>query len=227
MSEYEIWKFLHICMFVFWLGTDMGVMICSKKSTDTSLSIPARFQLLEIALVIELLPRVMWVMALPLGVHLSKSLGYLDPSISALAMMWIFTLIWLVINVGGAANLEKPWGQQLSHINRIIVASLGVGLIIVSVLHFLGSGPFVEGRAEVDSIALKVGLYGLVNITILGIEIAFFPLGEAFARLAEEGSSPELEESISSGMRTTLMWVHTTYFMIFVVAFIGVTKIAG
>ena len=227
MSEYEIWKFLHICMFVFWLGTDMGVMICSKKSTDTSLSIPARFQLLEIALVIELLPRVMWVMALPLGVHLSKSLGYLDPSISALAMMWIFTLIWLVINVGGAANLEKPWGQQLSKINRIIVASLGVGLIIVSVLHFLGSGPFVEGRAEVDSIALKVGLYGLVNITILGIEIAFFPLGEAFARLAEEGSSPELEESISSGMRTTLMWVHTTYFMIFVVAFIGVTKIAG
>ena len=227
MDQYEIWKFLHICMFVFWLGTDMGVMICSKKSTDTSLSIPARFQLLEIALVIELLPRVMWVMALPLGVHLSKSLGYLDPSISALAMMWIFTLIWLVINVGGAANLEKPWGQQLSKINRIIVASLGVGLIIVSVLHFLGSGPFVEGRAEVDSIALKVGLYGLVNITILGIEIAFFPLGEAFARLAEEGSSPELEQSISSGMRTTLMWVHATYIMIFVVAFIGVTKIAG
>ena len=227
MSEYEIWKFLHICMFVFWLGTDMGVMICSKKSTDTSLSIPARFQLLEIALVIELLPMVMWVMALPLGVHLSKSLGYLDPSISALAMMWIFTLIWLVINVGGAANLEKPWGQQLSKINRIIVASLGVGLIIVSVSHFLGSGPFVEGMPGVDSIALKVGLYGLINITILGIEIAFFPLGEAFARLAEEGSSPELEQSISSGMRTTLMWVHATYIMIFVVAFIGVTKIAG
>ena len=227
MDQYEIWKFLHICMFVFWLGTDVGVMICSKKSTDTTLSIPARFQLLEIALVIELLPRVMWVMALPLGVHLSKSLGYLNPSISVLSMMWIFTLIWLVINVGGAANLEKPWGQQLSKINRIIVASLGVGLIIVSVSHFLGLGPFIEGRAEVDSIALKVGLYGLVNITILGIEIAFFPLGEAFARLAEEGSSPELEQSISSGMRTTLMWVHATYIMIFVVAFIGVTKIAG
>ncbi len=203
MSEYEIWKFLHICMFVFWLGTDMGVMICSKKSTDTSLSIPARFQLLEIALVIELLPRVMWVMALPFGIHLSKSLGYIDPSLITVAAMWVFVLTWLVINVGGAANLEKPWGQQLSKINRFVVASLGVSLIIVAISSYLGNGP------------------------ILGIEIAFFPLGEAFARLAEEGSSPELEESISSGMRTTLMWVHSTYIMIFVVAFIGVTKIAG
>ena len=37
MAEYEIWKFLHICMFVFWLGTDVGVMLCSKKSTDPNL----------------------------------------------------------------------------------------------------------------------------------------------------------------------------------------------
>ena len=222
MTEYEVWKFLHICMFVFWLGTDMGVMICSKKSTDTSLSIPARFQLLEIALLIELLPRVMWVMALPLGIHLSKSLGYISPSDLTLAGMWVFAGAWLIINVGGAANLEKPWGQQLSKINRFVVASLGVSLIIVAISSYMGNGPY-----EANSIALKVGLYGFINLTILGIETAFFPLGEAFARLAEEGSSPDLEESISSGMSKTLMWVHTTYIMIFVVAFIGVTKFAG
>ncbi|MBT3992611.1 MAG: hypothetical protein HOH08_07365 [Gammaproteobacteria bacterium] len=222
MEEYEIWKFLHICMFVFWLGTDVGVMLCSKKSTDPTLGVEARFKMLEMALIIELLPRVMWVMALPLGVHLSKSLGYLDPSITTLVMMWAFIIVWLIVNVGGAANLEKPWGQQLSKINRIIIASLGVGLIIVSISSFMGMGPY-----EANSIALKVGLYGLVNITILGIEIAFFPLGLAFERLASEGSSPDIEESISSGMRKTLAWVHTTYFLIFIVAFIGVTKIVG
>ena len=108
MAEYEIWKFLHICMFVFWLGTDMGVMICSKKSTDTSLSIPARFQLLEIALVIELLPRVMWVMALPLGIHLSKSLGYISPSDLTLAGMWVFAGAWLIINAVSYTHLTLP-----------------------------------------------------------------------------------------------------------------------
>jgi hypothetical protein len=209
-------------MFVFWLGTDMGVMLCSKKSIDSTLSIETRFQLLEMALKIELLPRVMWVMALPFGVHLSKSLGYIDPNVITVALMWVFVIAWLIINVGGAANLDKPWGQQLSKLNRFITASLGVGLIIVAISSFMGFGPY-----EANSIALKVGLYGLVNITILGIEIAFFPLGASFEKLATEGSSPELEQSISSGMGTTLMWVHITYIMIFVVAFIGVTKIAG
>ena len=222
MAEYEIWKFLHICMFVFWLGTDMGVMLCSKKSTDSNLGVEARFQMLEMALKIEILPRIMWVMALPLGVHLSKSLGYIDPSFLILTMMWVFTLMWLVINVGGATNLDKPWGQQLSKINRIVVASIGAGLIIVAATSFMGFGPY-----EPNSIALKVGLYGLINLTILGIEIAFFPLGMAFERLATEGSSPELESSITGGMNTTLKWVHATYIMIFIVAFIGVTKILG
>jgi hypothetical protein len=222
MAEYEIWKFLHICMFVFWLGTDMGVMLCSKKSTDPNLGVEARFQMLEMALKIEILPRVMWVMALPLGVHLSKSLSYIEPSVLTLTLMWVFVLMWLVINVGGAANLDKPWGQQLSKINRVVVASLGVGLIIVAASSFMGYGPY-----EPNSIALKVGLYGLINLTILGIEIAFFPLGMAFERLATEGSSPELESSITNGMKTTLLWVHATYIMIFIVAFIGVTKILG
>ena len=222
MAEYEIWKFLHICMFVFWLGTDMGVMLCSKKSTDSNLGVEARFQMLEMALKIEILPRIMWVMALPLGVHLSKSLGYIDPSSLTLTMMWVFTLMWLVINVGGATNLDKPWGQQLSKINRIVVASIVAGLIIVAATSFMGFGPY-----EPNSIALKVGLYGLINLTILGIEIAFFPLGMAFERLATEGSSPELESSITGGMNTTLKWVHATYIMIFIVAFIGVTKILG
>ncbi len=222
MAEYEIWKFLHICMFVFWLGTDVGVMLCSKKSTDPNLGVEARFQMLEMALKIELLPRVMWVMALPFGVQLSKTMGYIDPSSITLTMMWLFTLAWLVINVGGAANLNEPWGQQLSKINRFIVASLGVGLIIVAVSSFMGYGPY-----EANSVALKVGLYGLVNLTILGIEIAFFPLGLAYERLATEGSSPEIESSISGGMNLTLRWVHATYILIFITAFIGATKIVG
>ena len=222
MAEYEIWKFLHICMFVFWLGTDVGVMLCSKKSTDPNLGVEARFQMLEMALKIELLPRVMWVMALPFGVQLSKTMGYIDPSSITLTMMWLFTLAWLVINVGGAANLNEPWGQQLSKINRFIVASLGVGLILVAISSFMGYGPY-----EANSVALKVGLYGLVNLTILGIEVAFFPLGLAYERLATEGSSPEIESSISGGMDLTLRWVHATYILIFITAFIGATKIVG
>ena len=164
----------------------------------------------------------MWVMALPFGVHLSATLGYINPSLTTITLMWVFTFAWLIINVGGAANLNKEWGQSLSKINRYIVALLGLGLIIVSLSSFMGNGPY-----DPNSVALKVGLYGLVNLTILGIEIAFFPLGQSFERLAIEGSSPDLESEISGGMSKTLGWVHATYMLIFIVAFIGATKIIG
>ena len=57
MAEYEIWKFLHICMFVFWLGTDMGVMLCSKKSTDPNIRSRGTFPNVGNGLKIELLTK--------------------------------------------------------------------------------------------------------------------------------------------------------------------------
>ncbi len=75
MDAYLSWKYLHILMFVFWVGTDMGVFISCKKSTDPKVPIDARFMLLHMALRIELLPRAMWKAALPLGVMLSHELG--------------------------------------------------------------------------------------------------------------------------------------------------------
>ena len=154
MAEYEIWKFLHICMFVFWLGTDVGVMLCSKRSVDPNLGIEARFQMLEMALKIELLPRVMWVMALPFGVHLSATLGYIEPSTITLALMWIFTFAWLVINVGGLIWSSRsiteifPRGNVLLSLPHLKLAL--IGLVIVGALLTSSKGllPEVPRRPE-------------------------------------------------------------------------------
>ncbi|TDJ42011.1 MAG: hypothetical protein E2O50_06780, partial [Gammaproteobacteria bacterium] len=71
MTAYFAWKYLHILMFVFWVGTDMGVYLSCKKATDPKIPLDARFLLLHMALRIELLPRTMWKAALPLGVTLA------------------------------------------------------------------------------------------------------------------------------------------------------------
>ena len=78
MTGYDGWNYLHILMFVFWIGTDLAVFLSAKKSTDPSLPLDARLMLLHWALRIELLPRTMWKAALPLGVVLSVELGLLD-----------------------------------------------------------------------------------------------------------------------------------------------------
>ncbi len=60
MSSYLVWKYAHILMFVFWVGTDMGVFLAAQRCTDPKLSFASRVTLLHMALRIELLPRTMW-----------------------------------------------------------------------------------------------------------------------------------------------------------------------
>lgn len=219
MSAYEIWKFLHVLMFVFWVGTDMGVMLGARKSTDSRLTLETRLVLVKLALLIELLPRTMWAMALPFGVMLSRQLELLDISDAGVAGVWLFTLVWVSISLGGAHYSEKPIGQRLARINRWIIGALGVTLTAIGAWSYFGAGPFETGW-----LAAKVALYGVINLTVLGIEASFIPVGPAFGRLFTEGSTPEVEAAISRGMQTTMFWVYASYILILIVGFIGIAK---
>ena len=219
MSEHEIWRFLHILMFVFWLGTDMGVLISARRAVDSTLPVDGRLTLLKNALLIELLPRTMWVAALPLGVQLSHHLGLLEISTPVLMLVWVFAAIWWGVNFGGAYYVEQPLGARLGRINRWITGLLGLDLIAIAVMSYLGEGPIAT-----NWLAAKVGLYGVIQLTILGIEYTFLPVGAAFGRLVSEGSTPEVESQISATMKRSLRWVHATYVLIAIVALIGVAK---
>jgi hypothetical protein len=222
MSSYELWKYLHILMFVFWLGTDMGVFLCARKSTQPSLSFETRLILLTMALRIELIPRTMWKAALPLGTMLSIRMGLLDISAGALALVWLFSIGWWVISMTGAIYGDKPFGQKLAQVNTVITGMVGSALIGIALLSYAGSGPF---QADATWLLWKVGLYGVVNLTTLGILIMFEPMGAAFERMAAEGSSPELERIITRTMNRSILPVWSTYALIAFVAFIATTKI--
>jgi hypothetical protein len=222
MTSLEIWQYLHVLMFVFWVGTDMGVMLGASKSVDSRLSLETRLTMVKLALLIELLPRTMWAMALPFGVMLSRELGLIEISDAAVAGVWAFTLAWAAISLGGAHYSDKPLGQRLARINRGIIGVLGTGLALVGTWSYFGGGPI-----ESPWLAAKIGLYGIINLTVLGIEVSFIPVGPAFGRLFGEGSTPAVEAAISSGMKTTIRWVHASYVLILVVGFIGVARPAA
>lgn len=219
MSAYIVWKYLHVLMFVFWVGTDMGVMLAARKSADSRLTLEARLALVKIALLIELLPRTMWAMALPFGVMLSRNLGLLQISDAGAAAVWLFALAWVSISLGGAHWSERPIGQKLAGVNRWIIGVLGVVLLALGGWSYFGNGPFLTGW-----LATKVALYGAINLTVLGIEASFLPVGPAFARLFTEGSTAGVEGAISRGMQRTMLWVYASYILILIVGFIGVAK---
>ncbi|MEZ5564882.1 MAG: hypothetical protein R3F24_04910 [Gammaproteobacteria bacterium] len=224
MFAYLSWKFAHILMFVFWVGTDMGVFVAARKSADARLPFVTRVTLLHLALRIELLPRTMWKAALPLGAVLSRDLGLLPISGTGLALLWIFSIVWWAISMAGAWWYDKPHGHRLARITSWLTGLVGVALIVAAITSWLGAGPFVQNAPWLH---LKVGLYGLINLMVIWMLAAFDPLGAAFGRLAVEGSKPEIESIISNTMSKSTLIIWATYLLIVLVGFLGTTKIPG
>ncbi len=224
MTEYVVWKYAHILMFVFWVGTDMGVYLAARRSTDQRLSFMTRVTLLHMALRIELLPRTMWKAALPFGVMLSRNLGFLPISDLALALVWLFSITWWAISMAGAYWYDKPVGHRLARVTNWLTGLVGVTLIVLCISSSLGAGPFVQ---DVPWLHLKVALYGVINLMVIWMILAFDPIGAAFGRLAVEGSRPEIEAIISSTMDRSTVIIWSTYALIAVVGFIGTTRLLG
>jgi hypothetical protein len=224
MTEYEAWKYAHLLMFVFWVGTDMGVFLAARRSTDASLSFVTRVTLLHMALRIELLPRTMWKAALPLGVMLSRDMGYLPIPDLAVAFVWVFSIGWWAVSMAGAYWYDKPVGHRLARITNWLTGLVGVTLIVLCLSSWLGSGPFVP---DVPWLHLKVALYGAINLMVIWMIVAFDPIGAAFGRLAVEGSKPEIEAIISGTMDRSTVIIWSTYALIVIVGFIGTTKLFG
>lgn len=220
-DSFLFWKYLHIIMFVGWVGSDMAVFLSAKRSTDSSLPFETRMLLLHMSLRIELVPRTMWKAALPIGVMMSEEMGLLNIGTLGLTLVWIFSIIWWAISMTGAIYYDKPWGQKVAHFGNWIIAGVGIGLMVIAITSALGYGPF---EAKGTWLLWKVGLYGLINLTVLGIVVAFDPMAAAFMRLATEGSSPEIEGLIKRTFNISIYPIWTTYFLVVVVAFIATTK---
>ena len=221
MSAFEGWKYLHVLMFVFWIGTDLGVFLSAKKSTDPKLSFETRALLMHVALRIELLPRTMWKLALPLGVMLSEELGAIDIGTGGVILTWILSIAWWAISMYGAWHYDKPIGHKFGRITNFLTGAVGVFLIAIAAWSLLGSGPIAP---DATWLSWKIGLYGLINLMIVVMIMVFDPLGVAFGRLAVEGSTPEIEAVISACMDRSAVVIWATYATIALVAFIATTK---
>lgn len=221
MTTFDIWKFLHILMFVGWVGADMGVFLSAKKSTDPKWSFESRMLFLHMALRIELIPRTMWKAALPLGVMLSVDMGLLDIGSAGIASVWIFTIIWWALSMTGAFYYDRPVGHKIANIANFITGCVGVSLIAIAIASYMGNGPF---DPDATWLLWKVGLYGLINLTCLWIVVAFDPMGAAFGRIAVEGSTPEIEGQVQRIFNVSVFPIWSTYALVVLVAFIATTR---
>ncbi|MDE0286756.1 MAG: hypothetical protein OXN26_19680 [Gammaproteobacteria bacterium] len=218
--SYEVIKFIHVLLLVFWLGTDVGVLLLARRFRDASLSVETRLTLLHMAMVIDTLPRICFIVMLPAGVHLANAAGLLSVEVPGLVGLWLLAAVLLTVNMSAAKHIGTPLGARLQRLNWIGLGIAGLLLIATGLASLVNGTPYM-----VSWLAAKIVIYGLVYWFAIGIDWMFQPVGRLTGELVEKGSSEEIEAGITRTVDQTMWAVLAVYASTLAAAWICVTKI--
>lgn len=217
MTFYNVLLFVHILLFVFWLGTDLGVFLAAKRSEQAVLSPETRATVLELGMVLDRLPRSALVLILPTGLHLAFMSGLLALSCSVMAVVWGIALVWLIILWAGFLNPKTAIESRAMIFNFIMNAVLAV--LVVGVAVYL-----LSATATPVWLALKVLMVGLVFVCGVLLDIAFKPAVATFVAIMTQGPSDELNARYAKELGPVYWAVIGIYVLVLIAAFLGVTK---
>ena len=219
LTAHTIGVFVHILLFVYWLGGDLGVFLLALAAKRPDLSFAERMFALKMATLIDFVPRICFALMFPVGLFLAESGGWVDPPTWLVAAVWLVAAGWIafLFALGHAEGTPRA-----ATLNRVHLGFQGVMFVVfgyIGIASLAGHGPFPEGW-----LGLKVLLFAGIFGAGIGIDYAFRPIVPAFVRLATEGSKPDIEAAISRSVDGAIRYVLTLYALLVVIAFVGVTK---
>ncbi len=182
----ELHLLLHLFVLVYWLGGDLGAFYASSIVTDPSKSPAARLTAAKIVADVDMAPRMALIFALPTGLALAISKGWLGwpdwliPAGYAAGLAWA-GLAWAIHLKRGPQGVLKP-------IDLAVRLALAGGLIVAA-------GAQVAGAFAMPGfIAVKWALLALAVLSGLMIRVMLTPFGPAIGALAA-GTAGEGEDA--------------------------------
>ncbi|WP_019925603.1 hypothetical protein [Nocardia sp. BMG111209] len=222
------WILLHLVLFVFWLGGDLGVFYSSRFVIDPKLTPPARATALAIMSGLDLAPRICLILFLPSGVtlmacdpHGAKLFGITLFPWWLVAPVWVFALAWLAL----AVVTHRTHGR----ITAVVRADLAlrtaaiIGMTAAGLYTLIAHDPFGV-TTNPRWLGGKILLWCAAVAAGLGIRITLRPFGPAFGRLMGGESGPDLEAVLRRSVNGCLPYVWTIWGSVLGAAALGVFK---
>lgn len=218
MDSHLVWAYVHIVLFVYWLGADVGLYMVMVFVKNPRLSYETRATLIRLAFYIDQFPRVTFALILPVGMHLASDLGLLAIPAWLQALAWIVGVAWSGLHLAVVKYKGTALARALLRINQVYELLMGGFFVALGAWSLLGDGPVQAGW-----FALKLLLFGLIFWVILGIDTFFQPF-TTILKMGPDGSTPEKEAGVTRATHLTMAWAVLLYLMILAVAFMGKVK---
>ena len=211
-------KYLHILLFVYWLGGDAGVFYSSSFVTNTKLSREARLTAFKIFINLDMLPRYCLALMLTVGGVRAEFVGYEHPlwqtiAIVALGPIWV----WVVHTIHAREGTE--FSKKLAHWDKMFRVFM-IFAIIASVIYHWVTGPL----QPYPWIAAKLLIFAGLIFCGFMIRVNIPPFIEGFKVLAATGATPESDQKMIDGMAACRPYVLLIWAGVAISALLGVLK---
>jgi hypothetical protein len=216
-----IFKYLHILLFVYWLGGDAGVFYSSTFVTNTKLSREARLTAFKIFINLDMLPRYCLALMLTVGGILAEFIGYEHPlwqtiAIVALGPIWV----WVVHTIHKKEGTD--FGKMLALWDKRFRVFMIVALISSVGYHW------VTGLLQpYPWLAAKLLIFAFLIFCGFMIRMKIPPFIEGFKVMASTGPTTESDQKMIDGMGACRPYVLAIWAGVAISALIGVLKPGG
>ncbi|MBF6331183.1 hypothetical protein [Nocardia transvalensis] len=222
------WILLHLVLFVFWLGGDLGVFYSSRFVINPALTPGARSTALAIMSGLDLGPKICLVLFLPSGLTLMALAPHgahlfgiaLFPG-WFVALVWVFAAVWLALTVvAHRAHGRFPLVTRADLAVRLAVIA---GMAASGLYALVATEPFGV-TTDPRWLGGKILLYGAAIAAGLGIRITLRPFGPAFGRLMTGDSDDGMEHTLRRSVNGCLPYVWVIWGSVLAAAALGVLK---
>lgn len=221
MTLHDLLLFAHLLLFAYWLGSDVGVFYGITFVLRPDLSPETRQTVMALIHWIDAIPRICFVLMVPLGITLSVSAGYIPLAEAqrtpVLAIAWAAGLIWLGASIAAYNGISNRLASAEFGFRVLLLA----GFVLAGLSSLAGQGPVIPGGTW---LAVKLVLFGGIIGCSLILERLGKPMLEAAGPILEGRSTLALETKLASAVNRSRAVVVVLWGLIAILGFLGITK---
>ncbi len=218
LFAHAAFKFLHVLLFVYWLGGDAGVFYSSGFVVNPKLTKEQRLTAFKIFVNLDMLPRYCLALMLTVGGILAEFVGYQHET----WMLWGLVLlgpvwVWVVHTIHVKEGTE--FGKTLATIDKRFRVFM-IFAIITSVIYHWYTGLL----KPYPWMAAKLLIFAFLIFCGFMIRVKIPPFIEGFRTLASSGATPESDQKMIAGMSACRPYVLAIWAGVAISAFLGIWK---
>lgn len=217
---YPTLVYIHLLLFVLWLGADVGVFLLGQHFRKRDrYTLDQRIALLKLLVLVDMTPRSAWALMVPLSLTVSALGGWWQVPTALVSAAWLIGGFWLWLVWDSHNHDQTPRAAR----NRRIES--WIRCVLAAFYLWLGAQSLIAGFPIAPVwLAWKALLFGLIFVAAIMIDVSFKPVGGQLAAVLRDGSSDVTEIPLRATMDRTRVWVWIVYLLLLATSYLGTVK---